>query len=149
MNRSVVCFPWEYLTETTVHLILPESAGGSTMIALDHMSVPCRDKVETAEFYARVFGLTYNGPRRDFAPLTVNDGLTLNFENGPLLEDHHYAFRVAAEEFEAIQERLRVEGVGFGTAPRVVDGAFYDRGGLRGFYFEDPNGHGLEVITPA
>ena len=117
------------------------------MIALDHMSVPCHDKVATAEFYAGVFGLIYEGPRRDFAPLKVNDGLTLNFEDTPVLEDHHYAFRVSAEDFDAVQDRLRAQGVGFGTAPRVVDGAFYERGGLRGFYFQDPNGHGLEIIT--
>ena len=118
------------------------------MIALDHMSVPCHDKMATATFYARVFGLTYEGPRRDFAPIKVNEGLTLNFEEGPVLEKHHYAFRMAAEEFDAIQGRLKADGVEFGTSTRVRDGGYYERDGLRGFYFEDPNGHGLEAIAP-
>jgi predicted enzyme related to lactoylglutathione lyase len=42
-------------------------------VALDHLSVPARDKVATAEFYAHVFGVRYEGPRRHFAPIVVNE----------------------------------------------------------------------------
>jgi catechol 2,3-dioxygenase-like lactoylglutathione lyase family enzyme len=116
-------------------------------VALDHMSVPARDKVATAEFYARVFGVRYEGPRRDFAPVILSEGLTLNFEQAEVCETHHYAFRLEASEFHAVLERIRSAGIPFGSTTAENDGQVYSRGGVDGFYFEDPNGHGLEVIT--
>ncbi|MPZ13875.1 MAG: VOC family protein [Chloroflexi bacterium] len=116
-------------------------------VALDHMSIPARDKVATAEFYARVFGVRYAGPRRDFAPVALSEGLTLNFEQSEVPEVHHYAFRVDNAEFDSVLERLRATSVPFGSTTSNKDSQVYDRAGVRGFYFEDPNGHGLEVIT--
>ena len=116
---------------------------------LDHLSIPARDKVATAEFYARVFGVTYRGPRRDFAPVQLGPALTLNFETSDVPEAHHYAFMVGTEEFEAIRQRLSNSGVAYGGTTRESDSAYYDHDGRRGFYFQDPNGHGLEVMTPS
>ena len=116
-------------------------------IFLDHMSVPTHDKVATAEFYASLFGVQYEGPRRDYAPLIVNDGLTLNFENVEQLDPRHYAFRMAPEEWESVKERLTAASVPFGDSTRTNDGSVYERGGLRGFFFKDPNGHSVEIIT--
>jgi catechol 2,3-dioxygenase-like lactoylglutathione lyase family enzyme len=116
-------------------------------IALDHTSVPTRDKVATAEFFARVFGLKYEGPRRDFAPLAISPSLTFNFEEVPSFEPHHYAFRVALADFEAIRQRLDANSVPYGSKPHDGDRVVYERAGDRGLYFDDPNGHGLEVIA--
>jgi catechol 2,3-dioxygenase-like lactoylglutathione lyase family enzyme len=116
-------------------------------IALDHTSVPTRDKVATAEFFARVFGLTYEGPRRDFAPLTISPTLTFNFEEVASFEPHHYAFRVRADDFDDIVRRLEENGVPYGGRPHMDDTVIYERAGDRGLYFDDPNGHGLEVIA--
>jgi len=118
-------------------------------VALDHMSVPTKDKVGTAEFFGKVFGVQYEGPRRDFAPIKLSDGLTLNFEQWEECPIHHYAFRVTGEEFEAVLGRLRTNAVVFGSTTENQDNEVYDRNGLRGFYFQDPNGHGLEIITPS
>ena len=116
-------------------------------VALDHMSVPARDKVATAEFFARLFGVAYEGPRRDYAPVIVNANLTLNFEASAVPETHHYAFRVEGPEFDAVLDRVRQAQIPFGTSTRVQDGEVYAREGVRGFFFQDPNGHGLEIIT--
>src|SRR5689334_3914078 len=117
-------------------------------IALDHTSVRTRDKVATAEFFARVFGLTYEGPRRDFAPLASSPTLTVNFVEAPSFESHHYAFRVGGvEDFEAIRKRLDEHGVPYGDKPHVGNSVVYERAGDRGLYFDDPNGHGLELIA--
>ena len=118
-------------------------------VALDHMSVPTKDKVATAEFFGRVFGVQYEGPRRDFAPIKLSDGLTLNFEQWDEVPIHHYAFRVEPAEFEAVLGRVRANEVPFGSSTANQDSEVYDRNGLRGFYFQDPNGHGLEIITPS
>ena len=49
-------------------------------ILLDHTIVPARDKDESARFFARIFGLRYDGPVSHFAPVRVNDTLTLDFD---------------------------------------------------------------------
>jgi catechol 2,3-dioxygenase-like lactoylglutathione lyase family enzyme len=117
------------------------------VVVLDHMSVPARDKVATAEWYAQVFGVHYEGPRRHFAPVALGPGLTFNFEEGEISEQHHYAFRVEPNEFQAVQQRLVAAGVPFGSTTAEKDGKPYAREGLLGLYFDDPNGHGLEIIT--
>ena len=118
-------------------------------IELDHTIVPARDKVKAAKFFARIFGLTYDGPQSHFAPVKVNDRLTLDFdeEDGPF-ERHHYAFRVSDAEFDAIFGRIREEGIAYGSGPRSSeDMELNHRRGGRGCYFRDPEGHLLEIMT--
>jgi catechol 2,3-dioxygenase-like lactoylglutathione lyase family enzyme len=117
-------------------------------IALDHTIVPAKDKEESARFFARIFGLTYEGPHSRFAPVKVNDTLTLDFDNDTEFEHHHYAFKVSAQEFEEIFGRVKAEKLPFGGGPRSPeDGKIYNHDGRRGFYFREPAGHLLEVLT--
>ena len=117
-------------------------------IHLDHTIVPAHDKVASATFFARIFGLAYNGPHSHFAPVRVNDSLTLDFDDRPDFDWHHYAFRVSETEFDAIFGRVKVEGIAYGSGPRSrSDGEINRRNGGRGVYFEDPNGHVLEILT--
>ena len=117
-------------------------------IVLDHTIVPAHDKVASAEFFARIFGLTYDGPMSHFAPVKVNDSLTLDFDNRTEFESHHYAFKVSEEEFDEIFGRIRAEGILYGSGPRSLDDMDINhRGGGRGVYFLDPNGHVLELLT--
>ncbi len=66
-------------------------------ILLDHTIVPARDKEESARFFARIFGLEYQGPVSHFAPVRINDTLTIDFDNWDSFERHHYAFRVSED----------------------------------------------------
>jgi len=117
-------------------------------IALDHTIVPARDKVASAEFFARIFGLEYKGPHSHFAPVRVNESLTLDFDDRSQFESHHYAFRVGEAEFDAIFGRVKAEGIPYGSGPRSrTDGEINHRNGGRGVYFDDPNGHVLEILT--
>src|SRR6516225_299716 len=50
-------------------------------IDLDHTIVPAHDKEASARFLARILGLRYDGPVSHFAPLKINDTLTLDFDN--------------------------------------------------------------------
>jgi len=61
-------------------------------ITLNHTIVPAHDKEASARFFADIFGLTYEGPMGHFAPVRVNDALTLDFDNRERFESHHYAF---------------------------------------------------------
>ena len=120
----------------------------SVTIELDHTIVPSRDKEAAARFFSRIFGLPYNGPVSHFAPVRVNENLTLDFDEASGFESHHYAFKVSEEEFDAIFGRIKAEGVVYGSGPRSSeDMQINHRHGGRGLYFRDPDGHLLEILT--
>src|SRR5215813_10651966 len=128
-------------------------------IRLDHTIVPAKDKVAAAQFFAAVFGLQVEPGRHHFAKVQVNESLTLAFADEPeawggpgldpgLGQSHHYAFHIDDDEFDGILGRVRALGIGYGSEPYShKNGAINRRRGGRGFYFEDPNGHLLEVMT--
>jgi len=128
-------------------------------IRLDHAIVPAKDRTASAEFFAEIFGLTVKPGH--FAQVRVNESLTLDFADEP--EDwggpgfdprtgrsNHYAFHVGQAEFDAIFGRVKAKGIPYGSEPyQHTDGQINTRRGGRGFYFEDPYGHLLEVMTVA
>jgi catechol 2,3-dioxygenase-like lactoylglutathione lyase family enzyme len=117
-------------------------------ITLNHTIVPAHDKEASAKFFADIFGLTFDGPSGHFAPVKVNDSLTMDFDNREEFESHHYAFKVEEDEFDAIFERVQAAGLPFGSGPSTkTDMQINHRRGGRGFYFPDPSGHSLEVLT--
>jgi len=117
-------------------------------IVLDHTIVPARDKEESARFFARIFGLPYAGTASHFAPVQVNETLTLDFDTDDDFKMHHYAFKVSEAEFEAIFARIEAEGIAYGSGPfSPRDMKINRRGGGRGCYFHDPAGHLLEILT--
>ena len=128
-------------------------------IRLDHTIVPATDKVAAAAFFADIFGLTVKPGSGHFAQVQVNESLTLDFADEPEAwggpgfdprtgKSHHYAFHISDAEFEAIFSRVKAKGLPYGSGPyNHTDGEIYTRRGGRGFYFEDPNGHLLEVMT--
>jgi catechol 2,3-dioxygenase-like lactoylglutathione lyase family enzyme len=117
-------------------------------ITLNHTIVPARDKVAAARFFAHIFGLKFDGRSDHFAPVRVNDTLTLLFDDDSSFESHHYAFHVSQAEFEAILQRIKDDGITYGSAPwSLDDGKLNDWNGGRGVYFKDPDGHVLELMT--
>ena len=117
-------------------------------IVLNHTIVPAHDKEASAKWFAEIAGLTYDGPMGHFAPVQVNDTLTLDFDNRDEFQSHHYAFHVSDEEFDAIFSRIKGKGMNYGSGPRDLDDMQINtRRGGRGFYFLDPNGHVLELLT--
>ena len=126
-------------------------------IRLDHTIVPGKDKLASAEFFAEIFGLTVKPGH--FAEVQINESLTFAFADEPEMwggpgfdpgtgQSHHYAFHVSDGEFDAIFDRVKAKGLAFGSGPfKYTDGQIYNRRGGRGFYFEELNGHLLEVMT--
>lgn len=124
-------------------------------IRLDHTIVPARDKIISAEFFADIFGLSVT--RGYFAQVQVNEQLTLDFADGDFAwgepgsetgPSTHYAFHVSDTEYEAILARVKARGIAYGSEPDDhANGRVNRRRGGRGFYFEDPAGHLLEVMT--
>ncbi|MCZ6709865.1 MAG: VOC family protein [Gammaproteobacteria bacterium] len=115
---------------------------------LNHTIVPAREKEASAKFFAQIFGLTYNGAISHFAPVKVNEHLTMDFDNADDFSSHHYAFKVSESEFDEIFGRLRASGIEFGSQPWTPkNGELNDRYGGRGVYWLDPDGHMLEILT--
>lgn len=118
-------------------------------IELNHTIVPARDKIVSAKFFARIFGLAFDDTAAGFfAPVRVNETLTFDFDEADDFDIHHYAFHVSDPEFDAIFGRIKADGLPYGSEPfSREDMQINHRGGGRGVYFCDPNGHILELLT--
>jgi len=122
-------------------------------ITLNHTVVPAHDRVESAKWYAKIFGFEFVKEWGHFAVVKVNRTLTLDFINK---EDefpfHHYAFKVNDQDFDEIFERIKANNIKFSSSPSSAITNAYDEKinhnyGGRGVYFKDPNGHILEILT--
>ena len=118
-------------------------------IRLDHTIVPSKDKKASARFFAEILGLTVVPGSGYFAQVRVNDSLTFDFaDEDEAFPGLHYAFHLSDDEFDGVLARVKARGLSFGSEPDApANGRLNRRRGGRGFYFEDPNGHLLEVMT--
>jgi catechol 2,3-dioxygenase-like lactoylglutathione lyase family enzyme len=82
---------------------------------------------------------------------TTDNGVSLDFaETDRDITSQHYAFLVSEEEFDAAFDRIREQDLPYSADPgRTQRGTVNHRDGGRGLYFEDPDGHLLEIITRA
>src|ERR1041385_1314605 len=117
-------------TPSTTSNALSSWFGGAMTIELNHTIVPAHDKEESARFFARIFGLKYEGAVHHFAPVQVNDRLTLDFDTDTDFRMQHYAFHVSDAEFDAIFGRVKAEGLKYGSGPFArEDGQINHRNG--------------------
>ena len=77
-------------------------------IERNHTIVPAHDKVASAKFLARILGLSFDERAVEyFAPVRINDTLTLDFDDDvDHFDIHHYAFHVSDQEFDDILKRV-------------------------------------------
>lgn len=118
-------------------------------VQFNHSIVWCRDKRLSAEFMARMLGRAAPTPFHHFLVVALDNGVSLDFmEKEGKVSPQHYAFLVSEEEFEAVMGRLKEEQRIFWADPgRSQPGEINRHFGGHGAYFEDPDGHLLEVIT--
>lgn len=118
-------------------------------VRLNHTIVAAHDKNAAAMFLTEILGLqapTLLGP---FAVVRVSDDTSLDYmEADGEIASQHYAFLVSEIEFDAIFGRIRERRIPYWADPGrrerdQING--WDDG--RGVYFDDPNGHLLEIIT--
>lgn len=117
-------------------------------VELDHTVLPARDKTSSAEFLASILGVEASAASGPFLPIEVANGVTLDYMDSDDFRAHHYAFLVSEEEFDAIFTRIEAAEISYYADPghRGI-GELNHRHGRRGFYFDDPNGHAMEVIS--
>lgn len=118
-------------------------------VELNHTIVAANDREATAEFFARILGLTVSAPYGPFLPVEMSNKVSLDFLHvDELITSQHYAFLVSEDEFDTIVARIEQDGITYYADPSHQEaGQINHNDGGRGCYFEDPNGHNLEIIT--
>ncbi|WP_175410156.1 VOC family protein [Streptomyces sp. TRM64462] len=118
---------------------------------LNHTVVHATDKLASAEFLAGILGLKVGAPFGPFIPVDTGNGVTLDFYESPdgaPVASMHYAFLVPDDEFDTMIGRLEAGGVTYYADPGHTEPGQINRlFGGRGAYFDDPDGHNMEIMT--
>jgi catechol 2,3-dioxygenase-like lactoylglutathione lyase family enzyme len=118
-------------------------------VQLNHTIVHASDKEASASFLADVLGLPSPTPFGPFMTVETANDVTLDFLNtDDEIISQHYAFLVSEDEFDQIFGRIQDRGLAYWADPRHrLPGQINTNDGGRGVYFDDPDGHNLEIIT--
>ena len=116
---------------------------------LNHTIIHCRDKMRSSAFLTEILGLPPAKAVSHFMVVELRNGVSLDYmeTNGPVASQH-YAFLIDEADFDPIFARIRAREIAWWADPgRTRPGEINQRDGRRGFYFDDPDGHFLEVLT--
>jgi len=120
-------------------------------ISFNHTIVASRDKRESAQFLAELFGLPAPKPFGHFMVVEFEHGVSLDYADvaeGEDIRRQHYAFLVSEQDFDAIYGKITARGLQHWADPGARrPGEINHNHGGRGVYFPDPSGHALEIIT--
>jgi catechol 2,3-dioxygenase-like lactoylglutathione lyase family enzyme len=122
-------------------------------IRLNHTIVLARDRDASATFLTEILGLPPPAILGPFAVVKVGetslDYMDVRaFGQSADVTPQHYAFLVSESEFDEVFARIRERRLPYWADPahQVHDQInTWDDG--RGVYFDDPNGHVLEILT--
>lgn len=126
-------------------------------ISLNHTVVTAWDKRASAKFLAGILGVSGGEPIGPFVPVPIGsvwlDFADVDFTDRGVTEvaPQHFAFEVDEETFDRIFERIVGAGLRYYAEPHEphrFGEINTDRGG-RAVYFNDPDGHVMEVMTTA
>ena len=118
-------------------------------IRLNHTIVAAHDKETGANFLTDILGLAAPSLVGPFAVVRVSEDTSLDYIDADgEITSQHYAFLVEENEFDEIFGRIRERGLTYWADPhRHERNQINTWDGGRGVYFDDPNGHLLEIIT--
>ncbi len=118
-------------------------------VQLNHTIVSCRDQQRSASFITGILGLPPATRFAHFLVVQADNGVSLDYsETSGEITTQHYAFLVGDDEFGASFARIKDQGLPYWADPgRTQRDVVNTRDGGRGLYFEDPDGHLMEIIT--
>ena len=118
-------------------------------IELNHTIVHARDPQASAAFLADLLGRDAPVRFGPFYGVELDNRVTLDFiQANKELTIEHYAFLVSEEEFDQIFGRIQARKLSYWADPaHRQPGAINHHDGGRGVYWNDPDGHYLEIIT--
>ena len=128
----------------------PGAYGGLHMaIQFNHTILYARDSRGSAKFLTDILGLpapTHWGP---FEMVRTANGANLDYmDTDGKITPQHYAFLISDTEFDDIFGRIQERKLAYWADPgQQQENQINRHDGGRGVYFEDPNGHLLEIIT--
>jgi catechol 2,3-dioxygenase-like lactoylglutathione lyase family enzyme len=113
---------------------------------LDHIAIAVSDLDRSERFYREVMGLERVHAEWDPPRVLASRGSGMALFPAGMHGDEvvgapgilHFAFRTDRDGFEAAQDSLKARGIEF---------RFSDHGLSHSIYFEDPDGHQLELTT--
>jgi len=118
-------------------------------IALNHTIVWCRDPRRSSAFLAGLLGRPAPVRFGPFMVVELDNGVSLDFhETDGEIAAQHYAFLLGEEDFDRVFARIEEQELPYWADPgQRQAGEINQHDGGRGVYFEDPDGHLLEIIT--
>ncbi len=118
-------------------------------IKLNHTIVNVSDKHASARFLVEILGLAEPTTFGPFVVVQLSNDMSLDFA-----DDHgrphpqHYAFLVSEQEFDEIFKRIIARGLPYWADPgHTRPNRINTNDGGRGLYWDDPDGHHLEILT--
>jgi catechol 2,3-dioxygenase-like lactoylglutathione lyase family enzyme len=123
--------------------------GRPVPVQLNHTIVHARDTRRSALFLTRILGLAEPTEFGPFLVVNVANGVSLDFaDDSGTIQAQHYAFLVTEQEFDQIFGRITAQGLEYWADPsHRQPGRINSNDGGRGVYWNDPDGHILEIIT--
>ena len=118
-------------------------------IELNHTIVHATDPRGSARFLADILGVPARPRWGPFFPVVIDHGLALDYieDPGPFTAQH-YAFLVSGDVFDAAHRRLTDGDIAIWADPHKQEpGRINHNDGGRGVYFEDLDGHLMELLT--
>ncbi len=118
-------------------------------VQLNHTIVWCRDKRASAAFITQLLGLPAATPFGHMLVVKLGNGVSLDyFDSEGKIAMQHYAFLMDEDTFDDVFARVRERGLPYWADPgKQRAGETYVHNGGRGVYFDDPDGHLLEIMT--
>jgi catechol 2,3-dioxygenase-like lactoylglutathione lyase family enzyme len=118
-------------------------------VQLNHTIVWCSDKQKSTRFLMDILGLPSPIEFGQMLVVQLENGVSLDFfESAGAISSQHYAFLMSEDEFDQVYARIRDGGLQYWADPgKQRVGKTYLHNGGRGMYFDDPDGHFLEVMT--
>nr|WP_257140614.1 VOC family protein [Burkholderia sp. RF2-non_BP3] len=125
------------------------SRGPAMNVQLNHTIVWCRDKHASSRFLTELLELPAPTPFGAMLVVQLDNGVSLDFyEKEGEITAQHYAFLTDEAGFDRVFARIRERGLPHWADPaKRQPGDIYRHNGGRGVYFDDPDGHFLEVMT--
>lgn len=119
-------------------------------VSFNHTLISCVDRESSAKFLAEVLGLKAPVVYGPFLCVETDNKVSLDFMQVPeqKISPQHYAFLISDEEFDQVFGRIQARSLRYWADPHQQrPGEINHNDGGRGVYFQDLNGHLLEVLT--
>ncbi|MDT9600093.1 VOC family protein [Sphingosinicella rhizophila] len=117
-------------------------------VTLDHTIIHASNPQATATFLTELLGLPPHRQLGHFTIVRVGATSLDLLETQEEIASRHFAFLVSEPEFDAIFARIEARNLPYWADPFHLEPGrinHWDDG--RGVYFDDPDGHNLEVLT--